>query len=336
MIKKFFKNHSIHKKIVPSFDYVFLFRPTLFFAVWVMICIGMYLAHLEFDTYPQWISTINTKTVFLFISLTFLTGATFITNQLADIDSDLENKKLFIIDNIINKENAKKAYQISLLIGFILIIFTNFYNALIGLFIFLIWDVLYNNEKFKLRNNPILGPVCNLSVGILLILSGWLIVIAENNYFFSVFDTLSFNFIIKILSYGICFLSVVLLTDIPDKIGDEKFGKKSFSIIFGRMTTNIVAFILVLISFCLGIYLNDPLLSISTICSIPFFLYAIIRNKDKDVLRAIRYPIFILNFFASTIYPYLFLITLIIFYLSKYYYWHRFNLHYPTFLVNND
>ena len=44
MIKKFLKSHSIHKKIVPSLDFFMLLRPTLFFSVWVMICIGMYIA----------------------------------------------------------------------------------------------------------------------------------------------------------------------------------------------------------------------------------------------------------------------------------------------------
>ena len=93
---------------------------------------------------------------------------------------------------------------------------------------------------------------------------------------------------------------------------------------------------LVVLAFIISLYLSDPLASIATICSIPFFIYAVIRSEDKDILRAIRYPIFILNFFTVTIYPYLFIICGFIFYLSKYYYWHRFDLHYPTFLVSND
>ena len=117
MIKNFILYHPIHKKIVKYFDYFFLLRPTLFFAIWVMISIGMYLAHLEFETYPQWINTVNIKTIFLFTSLTLISGSTFITNQLDDIDSDKENKKLFIINNLISINNAKKSYTISLLIG---------------------------------------------------------------------------------------------------------------------------------------------------------------------------------------------------------------------------
>ena len=45
-------------------------------------------------------------------------------------------------------------------------------------------------------------------------------------------------------------------------------------------------------------YLNDPLGSIVAIVSFPFFLFALFRVYDKDILRTIRYPIFIMNFFV--------------------------------------
>ena len=43
MIKNFLKSHPMHKKIAPLFDLLMISRPTLFFSVWVMICIGMYI-----------------------------------------------------------------------------------------------------------------------------------------------------------------------------------------------------------------------------------------------------------------------------------------------------
>ena len=336
MIKNFFKNHAMHKRIVPCFDYLFLFRPTLFFAVWVMICIGMYLAHLEIENYPQWILSVNLKTTLLFLSLSLISGSAFITNQLNDLESDKENNKLFLLNNFLDKMVAIRMYNISLILGFILLSFTNIYNLIVGVLLFIIWDVLYNKNKTNWRKHPFLGPLCNLIAGILLIVSGWLIVICNNSYFSPITSIFSVYFIIRILPYGICYLSIVLLTDIPDEKGDNKFGKKSFSIVYGRKITNGLSAVLVTCAFFCGIYLDDPLLSISTITSLPFFIYALLRNKDKDILRAIRYPIFVLNFFTATIYPYLFICIFIIFYISKYYYWHRFNLHYPTFLVNND
>ena len=57
---------------------------------------------------------------------------------------------------------------------------------------------------------------------------------------------------------------------------------------------------------------------------------------EKDFQRVYTYPLAILNFFCMTIFPYLFVLSFIVFYLTKYYNWHRFNFHFPTFLVEND
>ena len=61
MVKNFFKNHPVHKKIIPYMDYIFLFKPTKFFLVWVLVCIGMYIAQVEVNIYPQWLSYFDYK-----------------------------------------------------------------------------------------------------------------------------------------------------------------------------------------------------------------------------------------------------------------------------------
>ena len=90
MIKSFFKNNAIHKKIVPIFDILFLFRPTLFFVVWLMVSIGFYLGYLlneNINNY-QWIFTFNYHTFSLYLAITLLTGASFVTNQISDVRAD--------------------------------------------------------------------------------------------------------------------------------------------------------------------------------------------------------------------------------------------------------
>ena len=52
---------------------------------------------------------------------------------------------------------------------------------------------------------------------------------------------------------------------------------------------------------------EDPLASTSIIVSMPFYAFALFRQLDKDIIRAIRYPIFTLNFFVMGIYPWLFI-----------------------------
>ena len=334
MIKKFFKTHPIHKKIVTYFDYLFIFRPTLFFVVWVMISVGMYIAYLQNDYTLQWNVDYNFRTLIVFLSLSIICGATFITNQLSDSKSDTINKKLFIVDSIINNQDAQNIYKYSIYVGGILLLLSfSIYNIIIGISIFFIWDRLYNKEPYQCKNNPFLGPLCNLLVGFLLIFSGWIVVHSNNQ---SLSFSYLYNFLLLIIPYLLCYLSVAIITDIPDIEGDKSIQKNTFTLIYGKKTTLVISTLLVLLAFLISYYLNDPLGSIITVVSFPFFLFALFRGYNKDILRAIRYPIFIMNFFVMTIFPVLFIFSIVVFYFSKYYYWHRFDIHYPTFIVDND
>ena len=70
MIKNFLKNHHVHQKIVPYLDTFFIYNPTLFFTVWVMIFIGMYIGHQNILISPQWVtSQLNFKILLLFVAL---------------------------------------------------------------------------------------------------------------------------------------------------------------------------------------------------------------------------------------------------------------------------
>tara|TARA_Y100000590_G_scaffold264211_1_gene296832 strand:- start:1352 stop:2251 length:900 start_codon:yes stop_codon:yes gene_type:complete len=299
-----------------------------------MISVGMYIAYLQNDYTLQWNVDYNFRTLIVFLSLSIICGATFITNQLSDSKSDTINKKLFIVDSIINNQDAQNIYKYSIYVGGILLLLSfSIYNIIIGISIFFIWDRLYNKEPYQCKNNPFLGPLCNLLVGFLLIFSGWIVVHSNNQ---SLSFSYLYNFLLLIIPYLLCYLSVAIITDIPDIEGDKSIQKNTFTLIYGKKTTLVISTLLVLLAFLISYYLNDPLGSIITVVSFPFFLFALFRGYNKDILRAIRYPIFIMNFFVMTIFPVLFIFSIVVFYFSKYYYWHRFDIHYPTFIVDND
>ena len=138
------------------------------------------------------------------------------------------------------------------------------------------------------------------------------------------------------LPYLLCFSSIALLTTIVDLNGDTESGDRTLPVLYGKMPTLLLSLIFFCAAFVFALHHGDPLASTAACVSIPFFVFTVMRRFEKDVLRAIRYPIFILNFFTLSIYPWLSVPLLITFYLSKYYYWHRFDLHYPTFLVDHD
>ena len=75
MIKKFLKENSVHKKIVPYLDIFFVLSPMSFFVTWILVCIGMYL-----DTFfpilflqetTLYITQFNVNALFLFLGIQF-------------------------------------------------------------------------------------------------------------------------------------------------------------------------------------------------------------------------------------------------------------------------
>ena len=334
MIKRFLQYHPVHKILVPKLDIVFLLRPTLFFSIWVMVVMGMSSAQMNLINYTLWISQFSYKTFFAFIGLTFVCSSAFIKNQISDVQSDTINKKLFLVGLYISPERSLSIAKLLLIAGLVISIIANWFTTILVVCIYLVWGILYNQKPFKWKKKPILGWFANSIAGIFLFMIGWYLVMA--NQLNSQSIILDISMFESMLPYILCFSAVSLLTTLPDMKGDVKSGDKTFPIVYGKISAMIFSLILICSAFVLAINYEDPLAATATLVSIPFFVMTVLRRMDKDVLRAIRYPIFILNFFALSVYPWLFVPLMITYYLSKYYYWHRFELHYPTFLVDDD
>ena len=330
MIKKFFRDSKIHKKVVSNifFDYLFLLRPTLFFGVWVMIVVGMYLADLSNGLITLWNFNFSLNTILLFIGITLICSSTFVINQIVDRKSDKINKKLLIVDDKISIKSAEKVYPSLAISGFIFVLIGDWKIFPFAFFIFILWGIIYNKTPFAWKKKPFLGVLVNSSVGIVLLLIGCL---------HSSLDNVELTKVsILCLPYIFSFTAVSIMTNIPDFLGDKDVKATTLAVKFGKRFSVFIASLLVVLAFLLSYKLDDPVICTSTAVSIPFFMFALLRNLEKDFLRAIRYPIFLLNVFVMVVYPLLLPIVLVVYYLSKYYYWHRFNLHYPTFLVEND
>ena len=334
MIKRFLKYHPVHKKFVPNLDIVFLLRPTFFFSVWVMVVIGMSSAQMYLVDYPLWITELSWRTFLAFLGLTFVCSSTFILNQIPDENNDGVNKKLFIIGKHISPEKSQSIANFLLFSGLVISLVANWFTAILVGCIYLIWGIIYNQKPLNWKKKPILGWLANSIVGGLLFAVGWFLVMNDQlNYRIIPLDMSLFEYM---LPYLLCFSSIALLTTLVDRNGDTDSGDRTLPALYGKMPTLLLSLIFICVSFVVALHHGDPLASTAACVSIPFFVFTVMRRFEKDVLRAIRYPIFILNFFTLSIYPWLFVPLLITFYLSKYYYWHRFNLHYPTFLVDHD
>lgn len=331
MIKEFLKTNPIHKKIVPLLDVIMITRLSYFFGVWAMVCIGMYIGDLINDSIDINSTTLSIPTSILFLGISFICASIFIVNQIYDLEVDEINNKAKIIDNFISIDFSKKILFFLLPTGFLLIIFIDILVVLPMVLLYLICGMLFTNQNFNFKQNMFMNFLFYIILALFLILSG-LIYSRSDMTIISLFS-LSLKFIfLFLLIYG----AVVLAINILDQEGDQKSNRITIPQNIGIRFTSIIAFLMCLFSFFIGLYLEEPLSVVSSISSIPFFLYLIFRGKEKDVIRSIRYPILLINFYLFMIFPLLFYPIVITYYISKYYYWHRFSLHYPTLLVDND
>ena len=294
-----------------------------------MVVLGMSTAKMNLVEYPLWVVNFDLSTVLVFIGITLISSGTFILNQITDKGSDAKNQKLFLIGEYIEIKNAQKFSNVISVLGILLLVLGNLILVPFGISIYILWGITYNKSPFEWKKHPYLGILTNVAIGIILFLMGWLQVAGIEGI-----EIL--NLVTLMTPYVLCFTAVSLMTNIPDIKGDASESANTFSVVFGRRTTSIIATLIVILAFYLSYENSDPIASTASLSSIPFFMFALFRNLDKDILRAIRYPIFLLNFFVFAVYPWLFVSVFIIYYISKYYYWHRFDLHYPTFLVEND
>jgi len=314
VLGKFFKENLIHKTIVKKMDFIFLLRPTSLFIVWILISLGMYIGQFANNNLELFSSNFSFKTFVLYVSVSLMSIIFIINNQL-----DKTNEK-YLIKEKFNLELIMKIKKSLLTFAMLLAIYPCWFFSLVYLLLYLIY------ERIHIKNNShvVSSFFYNSYLIIIFIFLG---------VFYQLFQkSLMFNVDIILLSipYILSIFSIYLF---KESYGSVDLDVKNLSSYLSKMHISIIGFCFTMFSLIISLILKDPLASTILIISIFFLFYALIRGLEKDFIRSIRYSIGIFVFFISTVYPLIILPTIIVFYLSKYYYWHRFDIHYPTFLV---
>ncbi len=334
MIKKFFKNHSIHKNIVKYFDYIFLFNLPFFFITLMVFCLGMstsyyvsenklFYFNLSFNSYDF----IFFAFLFLFLSLINVENQ---LKEIKDIKWEMVNGKykqnlnhLYVCPNFISKEKVESILNSRLLLFISLpLIYLSWQT-----YIFLILHYIFNrlvNDNLNSLSSKYLKYFLNFNNLYLLYLSGSIYVM---NY------DISFH----IYNYFLFFLAAIPIIIMSD-IALCKKNDKTLSFSRKNITFNSAASLLmIIILFIISFKDSNPIFSHYSLIISPFYFFALFRSKDKDFYRAYNYPIMVMNVLISwTVYPILLVFQLFVYYFSKYYYWHRFNFHFPKFVIEEN
>ena len=305
----------MNKKATLS-DYIILLRPTLFVPVWTVFLIGHWFSKTRFDL-------LSLLSILLY---TLMMGGVYILNQIADIESDRENRKLFLLpDGIISKN---KAFLLMFILFGTTIPASFAVNPTFGILFILsaIMGVLYSLPPFQLKARPFLDMLSNgVGYGMLAFLSGY-----------TIHKPLNSHVLLQTLPYFFAVSAVFVNTTIPDIPGDKKAGKKTTGVLLGKRITLISGVLLDLISLVLSILFKDIICGISATVSLPFFVIALVKPTKKNILFSIRLTAPALTIISAVLYPGLVLLLLVIYFGQKVYYKRRFNLNYPSITSGID
>ena len=308
-------------------DYFFITRPMLFFPGWNTLLAGSLAASADVRLISDllkynWRFSPATKDLGLsLLAFMLAMGGCFILNQLQDVDSDRQNKKLFLVgDKFVRKSAAY--FESILLISLPLFIglYLNFTFFLLVLIFVIITGYLYNYHPFHFKNRPLWGLLLNMLMGWIAFALGW-----------SLYRALDQHFLLDSFPYLALNTSLYLLTTIPDATGDQAAGKKTFCVRFGFKTTVAISILLFLIALVYSGFRHDQLILLLNLLILYSFIRLTFFPSRAQAIRTIKMTIFFFSFLICLKFPWYLLIMVLLFFFTRYYYWQRFKFDYPNF-----
>jgi|FLOH01.1.fsa_nt_gi 4-hydroxybenzoate polyprenyltransferase len=305
-------------KVLKYLDYLFVLRPILFFPVWTLILCGYYSSESNINVE---VAQDTTFIILSFILLTVTSGAVYLLNNIEDAAGDKINRKVLLIqDGFFTKKQATRYLFLLLSIGLLLAFFASFKLFLWLVASFLITGYIYSAKPFKLKDSVYGSLVVSIVSGFMTFGFGWYL---QSN-------TLNPVFLWYALPYVLAWVSVSLLTTIPDKEGDTHEAKETVSVKHGIEKTQDIGYLLLGLSLFFSALTWDWVIGLAGALSIPAYREMFNTRTVASTLKSIRYSIGLLSAIIALVFPSYFVLLAFVYFLSKWYYKQRFNLNYPT------
>ncbi len=302
-------------------DYIFLLRPMLFFPGWSTMLAGYFISFNSYWFPPPDQKIDYPEIFFLIFGFALIMGSTFVLNQLRDIESDKKNNKLFIIsDGIVSAGAARREVYILTLLAFLFGFYLNITVGSLFIIFFVITGILYNYKPTIMKDRPWGSLIANAMMGWLAFGIGW-----------SAKNQPGMQLIIDSLPYFCFNTALYLFTLLPDVKGDRESGKVTLAVVYGIKNIIRWAFVLYAVGLGTAIIALDYQALFFYLLSLPFFVKSVVTKEVPDTLRTTKYGIL---FFALSIclrWPYYLLLMVAGFFVTKWYFKHRFNFEYPNF-----
>ena len=252
-----------------------------------------------------------------------LAGWAYIVNQIADIESDRSNNKLFYLPAGLISIRAATIYA-----GFLLLISLSgalYYGPAIGSisFVSILLGYFYSAKPFYWKNQPVWGAISNgFGHGSLVFMLGYIGAGGR-------FDN---SFLLSI-PYLFAVIAVYIGTTLPDIRGDKESGKRTLGVVLGVKFSTAVMALSLMISLLLSLVLWDiPMLIVCNL-AMPFYLYAAIKPEIKQAVFAARLSVLLLSIAACFMVWWYVLLLAFLFVTARLYYKKRFRIDYPSLFM---
>ncbi len=308
-------------------DYFFIARPMLFFPGWNTLLAGylagsgelFLLSDLRQSSYSVFL--LDRDVIYAMLSFMLAMGGSFILNQVKDVASDRKNRKLFLIgEGFLSQKSALFEAAILLCFSITIAAFMGIsFLTLIVLFI-LISSYLYNFRPFQYKNRPFAGFLLNVLGGWLAFSLGWVLA-----------GSFTAEFILHSLPYIFLNTSLIFLTIIPDAAGDLASGKQTFCVRYGVRTTVFMSAFFYILSLMSSVWVDDQMVMLIDLFLL-FHLFQMLRHpREAQAVRFLKMGIFYFSMVICLKFPLYFILMVLVFFITRYYYGQRFQFDYPNF-----
>ena len=273
-------------------------------------------------------------------SFSLTVGAIYVVNQIADIESDRINRKLFLLPyGLVSVRTAWVLAVVCSVLGMAgAMLFDVTMVVLYGASLLL--GILYDLPPARLKDRPWGGTLaCFLGHGTLTYLVGWYAAAhsalpeALSQEPWRVNLSLLADGAVQSVCAGFANAAVFVTTTIPDAPGDKAIGKRTFAVAYGEKPTAVAAFLFCLCALVSALWLeyNRLVMVVPTAVSLLFFGYLVVATDRTNAFKAFKWPVFLLSALVAVYIPVYVALILVTFFGSRLYYRKRLGIDYPTF-----
>jgi homogentisate solanesyltransferase len=324
------------KLIAKTVDCFFLLRIPLLVPVWTVLILG-WITGSSSAVPGGWIFRTDINFAqerilwIALVSFSFIVASIYVVNQIADIESDRINHKLFILPR--GLLSVKTAWVCAILCALLGLGGGIFLLDIVMVLLFiagLILGILYNLPPVRLKNRAWGGVIANfIGHGVITYLVGWYAANSNSDLNIATCN----RGLIASLTAGFANAAVFLTTTIPDAAGDKSTGKRTFCVAYGERNTALAAAVSCALALVCAFTLehNGWVMIIPSTLSLLLFVYFVISAKQEFAFKTFRWPVILLSTFVVFFIPLyggIIIVTLVV---SRLYYKIRFNFDYPTF-----